>query len=88
MTYHQNGCHGHHRRELGDLGENNNTWRQNVPWVFTNHHNPIILTVNCGLPNNWVRCNGDLECIGYVGEPQQGGKTLSISVVGDGRCAP
>ena len=27
MPYYQNGCYGHHRIELGDLGDRSNTWR-------------------------------------------------------------
>ena len=35
----------HHRRALGDLGENSNTWRENGTWIYANHNNPLILSV-------------------------------------------
>ena len=72
MPYDQNCCHGHHRRALADLGEKSNTRRENGPWIYAKHHDPYILAVNCGLPNHWVYCNGDLECVGCFGAPPQG----------------
>ena len=57
MPYYQNVCHVYHRRALGYLGYKNNTWRQNGTWIYANHHNPYIMTVNCGLINHWVCCN-------------------------------
>ena len=69
MSYHKNGCRGHHRRAIGGLGEKSNTWRENGTWIYVNHHDPYILTVNFVLPNHWVCCNGDLECSGCFGAP-------------------
>ena len=73
MTYYQNGCHGHHRRALGNLGEKSNTWRENETLIYANHHDPYILKVNCGIPNPRECSNGYLECIGSFGVPLQGG---------------
>ena len=64
---------GHHRRALGYLGGKSNTWRKNWIWIYANHHNQYILTVNCGLPNHWVCYNGYLESSGFSGAPPQGG---------------
>ena len=64
MPYHQNFYHGHHRRSLGGLGGKSSTWWGNGPWIYANHHDPYILTVNCELPNHWVCCNVDIKCIG------------------------
>ena len=71
MPYHQNSWHVHHRRVLETLGEKINTWRQNGKWIYANHHDPYILTVNCELPNNWVCCNGDIGCSVWYGAPPQ-----------------
>ena len=73
MPYHQNVYHGNHRRTLGDLGENRNKWRQNGTWIYSNHHDPYILTVNFWLPNQWVCYNEDIEWSGLFGAPPQGG---------------
>ena len=74
INYHQNGWYGHNIIALGYLGEKRNTWRENVPWIYSNHNNPYILTVNFGLTNQWVFCNVDLECGGCFGAPPQGGR--------------
>ena len=73
IPYHQNVCHGHHIRALGDLGENGSTWRQKGIWIYFNHHNPYMLMVNCGVTNKWVCCNGDLDCSALFCAPPQGG---------------
>ena len=70
---HQNKWHGHHRRALRYLGEKSNTWRVNGPWIYANHHDPYILTVNFGLTNIWIFFNGDIECSGWFSAPSQGG---------------
>ena len=76
MLYRQNGCHGRHIIALGDLGEKRNTWRQNGTWIYANHHDPYIITVNCVLPYHWVYCNVDIDCIAFFGAPPQGDETL------------
>ena len=40
MPYHQNVCHGNHRRSLGGWGEKKNTRRRNGPWIYATHQNP------------------------------------------------
>ena len=65
---------GHHIRTLGNLRENSNTWRGNGPWIYANHHNTYILTINYGITNHCVCCNGDIECSGWFGAPPQGGR--------------
>ena len=72
MPYHQNGCHVHHKKALGGLGEKSNTWRENGTWIYANHTDPYILTINCGFPNHWVCCTGDIGCSGFFGAPPQG----------------
>ena len=88
MPYNQNGCHVHHRRALGDLGEKSNKWRGNGPRVYANHSDQFILKLSCGIPNHWVCRNGVLECSGSVGALSQGRQKNSISVGEDERCAP
>ena len=73
MTYYQNVYHGHHIRAIHDLGDKSNTQRKNGSWIYANHHNPYILTVNCDLPNHWICCNRCLECSGCFGTTPQGG---------------
>ena len=72
ILYHQNGLHGHTIIYHVDLGENSNTWRENDPWIYANNRDAYILIVNCGLPNHWVCCNGDLEYSGCFGTTTQG----------------
>ena len=43
MTYHQNGCHRHHRREIGYLGEKSSTWRENGTCIYAKHRNTYIV---------------------------------------------
>ena len=64
MPYFQNGCHSNYVGSLGYLGDKSNTWRENGPWIYANYHDPYILTVNFGLPNHWICCNGYLDCSG------------------------
>ena len=54
MSYNQNGCHGHHRIALSNLGGKSNKWSENWTWIYDNHHNPYILMANFGLSNHWL----------------------------------
>ena len=65
MSYHQKIFHGHHRTALGYLGEKRNTRRKNGPWIYAIHGDPYTPAVNCGLTNQLVCCNADLECSGW-----------------------
>ena len=73
MTYHKNVCHCYHIRVLGGLGDKINHWRGNGPCIYATHQDTYVLTVNYGLPNHWVVCNGDLECSGCSGALEMGG---------------
>ena len=57
---------------LGILGRRATHGGKNGPWVYANHNNPYTLMANCGIPNHWLFCNGNIECSGCIGEPPQG----------------
>ena len=42
------------------------------PWNYATHHNSYILMLDCGLPNHYVCCNGDLDYIGCSLTPALG----------------
>ena len=65
MLYHKNFFHNNNRRALGNLGEYSNTWRKKRTWIYANHHDTYILTVNCVLLYHWVCCKGCLGCSGF-----------------------